>query len=519
MASASITARVAYRTFLKRTVQVRVLSTNPKDGYTWDEPMHPNYGIDSVKPPKHWAMPPDAPDDPMAYNRKPVTSAHAIDLNANPPKLSAKDSAALSPSGTVVHGRFGELSIDPDAGIPLEYLALLGPASEGAAAVRTIASGAENGTVLVYGAGDSAAMAAVQLASSKGLAVVGVVAGHQSGNNEFVDTIKTMTNEPGTIVPEELAIVKGLVRDIVDATVNGEEQDSVDPDASVADFQKNVLEYAKYFPEDNLSPNPEDYTFAGKEKDRKYFDENITTYLSQFQKGSPSIDEVVLKEAFTKEQYAIFKSKFGKQTTAVITGDDDAFDDFNPAEFVKNMTQSPEPISDYLKNQTHALDGSSGDFVPYEFSILKNQSTNGIDTVKGGPVLGAVVNVTSDLSIAAEAVAKAKTLREKAEALQFLTESQKNAFAAASSIVAIAKEAGKPVVTVGGTLPDMDTVKPTDSDVKEALSAMELEDDGSSTLNYFLQVYRASDYPVYAEYAIHRSQEELSGPRQIIVTK
>lgn len=65
----------------------------------------------------------------------------------------------------------------------------------------------------------------------------------------------------------------------------------------------------------------------------------------------------------------------------------------------------------------------------------------------------------------------------------------------------------------------MDAVKPTDSDVKEALSAMELEDDGSSTLNYFLQVYRASDYPVYAEYAIHRSQEELSGPRQIIVTK
>lgn len=65
MASASITARAAYRTFLKRTVQVRVFSTNRKDGYTWDEPMHPNYGIDSVKPPKHWAMPPDGKESPI----------------------------------------------------------------------------------------------------------------------------------------------------------------------------------------------------------------------------------------------------------------------------------------------------------------------------------------------------------------------------------------------------------------------------------------------------------------------
>ena len=64
-----------------------------------------------------------------------------------------------------------------------------------------------------------------------------------------------------------------------------------------------------------------------------------------------------------------------------------------------------------------------------------------------------------------------------------------------------------------------DTVTATDADVKEALSAMELEEDGSSRLNYFIQVYRASDYPVYADYAIHRSQEELSGPRQIVVTK
>lgn len=64
-----------------------------------------------------------------------------------------------------------------------------------------------------------------------------------------------------------------------------------------------------------------------------------------------------------------------------------------------------------------------------------------------------------------------------------------------------------------------ETIEPTAADVNEALSAMELKEDGSSRLNYFLQVYRASDYPVYADYAVHRAQEELSGPRQIVVTK
>lgn len=70
-----------------------------------------------------------------------------------------------------------------------------------------------------------------------------------------------------------------------------------------------------------------------------------------------------------------------------------------------------------------------------------------------------------------------------------------------------------------GQLPGFETVEPSNADVEEALSAMKLEEDGSSRLNYFIQVYRASDYPVYADYAIHRSQEELSGPRQFVVTK
>ena len=98
-------------------------------------------------------------DDPMAYNRKSVSSAHAIDNSSSPPKLSALDSAAISPSGAVVHGRYGELDIDPSSGIPLEYLALLHPAAQGAAALRAVANGAKHGTVLVYGAGHAAAMA------------------------------------------------------------------------------------------------------------------------------------------------------------------------------------------------------------------------------------------------------------------------------------------------------------------------------------------------------------------------
>jgi hypothetical protein len=488
-------------------------------GYTFDEPLHPNYTIQSVKPPKYWAKPPDEPEDPMAYKRKPVSSAHAIDFATSPPKLSAKDSCAISPSGTVIHGRYGELDIDASAGIPLEYLALLHPAAEGAAALRTVASGATEGTLLVYGAGEASAMATVQLASSSGLAVVGVVGGSQSGNSEFVEALKGMTNEPGAIVPEEFAIIKSAFKDIVNATVSGGEADinnGFDPDLFAQDFQKNLLKYAEYFPEGKLSPNAEDYSFSGKEKDRKEFDANISAYLSQFQKGSPSFDENVLKEVMTKEQYAIFKSKFGKQSTAVITGDDDADSDFNPAVIAKQITESPETISEYLKEQTHSL---GGEFCPYEFSVLKNQILSGVEMPKGGPVLGAVINVTPELAKAVEAAAKGKTLRAKAEALHFLTDSEKNAFAAANAVASLANQAGKPVVVVGGSLPGFKSVTPTDADVKEALSAMSLDEDGSSRLNYFLQVYRASDYPVYADYAIHRSQESLSGPRQIVVTK
>ena len=53
--------------------------------------------------------------------------------------------------------------------------------------------------------------------------------------------------------------------------------------------------------------------------------------------------------------------------------------------------------------------------------------------------------------------------------------------------------------------------------VQEALAAMELDEDGSSRLNYFIQVFRSGDYPVYEDYAVHRNAE--GSPFQIIVTK
>jgi len=475
-----------------------------------DEPIPENYTLDSIKPPKYWAEPEDVEEDPMAYKRKPVSSAHTIDLTASPPRVSTLDSAAISPDGEIIHGRYGNLGSNPN--VPLEYISLLHPAACAAAALRSM----EPGTVLIYGAGDATGLAACQLATSP---VVAVVAGHQTGQDEFVSTIKDMVDEPGVVVPEAMVLIRSEFKELVQAVESGEDVADMDPDAFVEDFKKILLEYAAYYPESQLAVDPKSYKFDGKEKDRKEFKANMTAYLEQFPRGSPEFDEVVLKESFTKEQYAIFKSKFDKQTAGLITGDPEAQNEFNPAKIVKSMVESPEIISDYLKNQTNQTYGTSKDFVPYEFSTLKDQVDNGLKTLKGGPIAGAIIEVNPDLQVAAEAVAKAKTLRDKAEALQFLTEAQKTAFAAANGIASLAKQAGKSVFVVGGTLPGFKSVEPSDADVKEALSAMEINEDGSSRLNYFVQVYRASDYPVYADFAIHRATETLAGPRQIVVTK
>mmetsp|Transcript_8206 Transcript_8206/g.17742 ORF Transcript_8206/g.17742 Transcript_8206/m.17742 type:complete len:517 (+) Transcript_8206:140-1690(+) len=479
------------------------------------EELPSNFSMDAIKPPPHGFGDPYPEElDPMAYVRKPVTSAHAIDLKGEG-SASALDSAAFGPKGSVVHGRFGDVDVST---VPLEYLALLRPAAEGAAALREIteASKSSSGTILVYGASRPAGMAAVQLANAAGNAVVAVVDGEHSGHCEMVDTIKGLTSEPGTAVAEEYALCKANFRDLVEKTVAGDDFTSHDFDTNqynfLSDFKANLLDYVEAYPSDlPAAVDAEQLKFQGKEKDRANFRTNMDAYLSQFSPGADPIDPAQLEANFTVEQYELFKKKFGVQTTAVISGGDGVtnIDQFSPAEIARNMCAQPEEAA------TAAEEGG----YPFEFSI-KNGPPALTPSLAGGDISGAVIEVTPDLATACEAVGAASTLRGKAEALQFLTEAQRNAHAAASSVVALARKAGGTIRTVGGSLPGLDEIRtPGDGDVQTALKAMEIGDDGTSSLNYFIQVYRAGDWPVYEAYAIHRAKEPLSGPRQIVVTK
>ena len=413
-----------------------------KEKIEWD-PVPPNYTLDSVKPPDDWApMGEDVPPDPGRYIRNPVTSAHAIDIKGG--KISARDSAAFTPSGTVVHGRYGDLGPDVAEGIPLEYLALLRPAAEGAAALRVISgqTEADTGTLLVYGASQPSAMAAVQLATAEGYAVVAVVGGEHAGNDEMVDCIKGMAAEPGTAVSEEYAVVKKNFADIVDATVNGDPDPVMDPDAYLEDFKKNLLDYAKAYPETSpAAVDEKHYTFDIESmhmKDADTFRDNVDAYLSQFKPGSPPIDPKRLDSNFTKDQYAVFRSKFNEQTTAVITGDPTG--GFNPPQIVSDLIHTPGKLVD-----THV---SGEEYIPYDFNIFKGTA---VPLRKGGPIMGAILAVTPGLEVAAAAVHKAgPSLRAKAEALQFLTHTQRFAYAAATSVVNLARRNNAPVYVVGG---------------------------------------------------------------------
>eukprot|EP00978_Attheya_sp_CCMP212_P012854 scaffold32099_cov50-Attheya_sp.AAC.13 len=420
-----------------------------------DEPLPPNYTLDSIRPPKYWGSPGEPTPDPNAYQRKAVTSAHAIDLSANPPKLSARDSAAIGPSGAVVHGRYGELG-EAASGIPLEYLALLRPAAEGAAAVRLVCEASKTngtGTLLVYGATQPNALAAVQLASSSGMAVVAVVGGEGSGDDEMMDIVKGLAQEPGTAVPEEYALVKRNFRDLVQATVHGEDLGTSpqDADAMLAEFKANLLDYATTFP-DSLpaAVSPDMLTLDVTARDRDNYRSNMEEYLSQFTAGSPPINKQLLEAYFTKEHYATFKTKFGTQTTAVISGSQDAAKEFNPAAIVRSMLDDPAYPLDEEATAQEEVEGA-GPFVPYYFSVLDSTKIQkGLEIKKGGPIAGAIIAVTPDLQVAATALDKAgPSLRAKAEALQFLTDAQRNAFAAASSVATIAKEAGGSIYVVG----------------------------------------------------------------------
>ncbi|KAL7542080.1 hypothetical protein ACHAWF_007083 [Thalassiosira exigua] len=495
----------------ERVGPVRTAMTQRRDV----RPLPDNFSMDAVKPPPHgFGEPHDEPQDPMRYERKPVTSAHAIDLEKG--CASALDSAAFGPGGKVVHGRYGEVSAPT---VPLEYLALLRPAAEGAAALREVASaaGGKKGTLLVYGASRAAGTAAAQLADAAGHAVVAVIDGEHSGNCELVDAVKGSMSEPGTAVAEEYAAAKANFRELVEATSEGEDVAPRDFDMNrynfVEDFKTNLLDFVEYYPSDlPAAVDSEVLKFEGKEKDRANFRTNMDTYLSQFQPGADPIDPGQLEANFDATQYALFKKKFAIQTTAVISGGDDLGTDVNkfaPAAIAKDMCASPEKdTSDPPKE---------GDY-PFEFSTSSGPPALA-PKLAGGPVLGAVIEATPDLVAACEALAKETTLRGKAEALQHLTEAQRGAHAAAGSVASLAAKAGGVVRVVGGTLPGFETATAGDADVKAVLDGMALGEDGTSALNFYVQVYRAGDWPVYEAYAAHRAGEVLAGPRQIVVTK
>ena len=271
-------------------------------------PLPPNFSMDAIRPPPHGiGSPQEADSDPMALVRKPVTAAYSVDAIGG--KLSALDSSVFGAGGEVQHGTFGK--INADGTIPLEYLALLRPAAEGAAALREM--DVKNGTLLVYGATRPSGMAATQLASGQGCAVVAVVDGQHSGHDEMVDVVKGLTNEPGFAVAEEYALCKANFRDLVLRTVGGEDiKEGFNSAQFLDDFQRNLIDYTKTYRDDlPAAVDAEQLRFVGKEKDRANFKANMEAYLSQYSPGAAPIDEAQLKAIFDTEQYELFKKKFG----------------------------------------------------------------------------------------------------------------------------------------------------------------------------------------------------------------
>jgi hypothetical protein len=493
--------------FSKRAVQVtaRGFATRRKTNFG---PLAPEI-LEALPYYEETDTPPST--DPAAYVRGPVTSAHCVDAEKG--QVSTLDSATLSASGSVVHGRYGDLGAAAK-GIPLEYLALLRPAAEGAAALReTLAKSKASGkgTFLVYGASQANGFAAAQLASSAGHAVVAVVGGEHSGNEALMECVKGLVNEPGTAVPAEYALSKKNFANLVDGIASGDDGiKTPSPDQYLEEFKQNFMDYIQVYPDTRPAAVSEEHMeFKYMEKDREYWEQNMETFLAQYPPGAPPVDKTKLDALFTTEQYEIFRQKFWKQTSGVISGDDTPF---SPAHLVKQQSDLPEE----LVKTTYPSVGAE---FPYSFSTLKQFFPAGTEHAAGGPILGAVIAVTPTLKEAAEKVAAAKTLRGKGEALQFLTRTQRAEYGAACSVAAQARKAGAPVLVMGGSLPELESVAPTDADVKEALAAMDIDDTGETRLNYFVQLYRASDFPFYADYAVHRATEELAGPRQIIVTK
>lgn len=382
---------------------------------------------------------PETPVDPSAYQRSAVNSAHAIDTVKG--QVSTRDSVAVSPSGSVVHGIYGDLGADAD-GVPLEYLALLRMAAEGAAGVRAISKGTP-GTVLVFGASQANGLAAVQLAAASGHAVVGVVGAEHSFSEDMLEYVKAMIPEPGTAVSEEYAIAKKNFADLVHGISTGDEGLSCySAEEQLEEFKANYQAYVEKYPETlPAAVDPSKMKFIGMEKDKDQFRANMETYLAQFPPGAPPVDAQQLEAYFTVEQYQAFRNKFWEQTTSVISGDESHF--FSPPHIIQDLMKQPEKVDKTVYDTSHPR-------VPYTFTHLGPFYAKGTQAAAGGPIQGAIISVTPNLEVAAKAVNDAKTLRAKAEALQFLTNAQKSAFTAACSVASLATKAGAPVVTVGG---------------------------------------------------------------------
>ena len=160
-----------------------------------------------------------------------------------------------------------------------------------------------------------------------------------------------------------------------------------------------------------------------------------------------------LQSNLDPKRYQKFRSEFHRQTTNVISGGGST--DFRPATLLRDMTSYP--VEDVTGSVTDDTLPSIGDrHVPYEFSILSNELGNGLEVHRGGPLVGALIELTDDLNSAIEVVedarAKAKSGEKRAiaEALQFLTESQRNAYAAAMGVINLANNAGVEVLALGG---------------------------------------------------------------------
>eukprot|EP00535_Pseudo-nitzschia_heimii_P007476 CAMPEP_0197184270 /NCGR_PEP_ID=MMETSP1423-20130617/9546_1 /TAXON_ID=476441 /ORGANISM="Pseudo-nitzschia heimii, Strain UNC1101" /LENGTH=525 /DNA_ID=CAMNT_0042635047 /DNA_START=318 /DNA_END=1895 /DNA_ORIENTATION=+ len=476
-----------------------------------------NFPVRMTRPDKKDANGAAAPPSEEPYFSAPVNSAHAIDLEAG--CVSDLDSASVDPAtGSITHGRYGELDPDATLGVPLEYLALLRHAAEGAAGLSKMNGGGCEGTVLVYGATQASGFAAVQMAQAAGGAVVGVVDGQHSHSEDMVEYCKGVISEPGTAVGQEYAIAKKNFADLVTGVSTGDEQMATGTASEcLEEFKANLRDYAEFYPDTMpAAVNQSKIKFLGMEKDKDQFRANMDTYLSQYQPGSPPISSDQLDRSFSTDQYDVFRTKFWEQTTSVISGDESHF--FSPPHIVRDLLNEPETKPFFDEG---AADASFDGRIPFGFSPLRpGDFPTGTESEAGGPIAGAILVATPDLKVAASAVESAGTgLREKAEALAFLTCAQRDAFAAATSVAARAKSVGAPVVAIGGSLPGIETAEPSDADVKAALAAMAIQDDGTTDMEYFIQAYRAGDFPFYADYAVHRASEPLAGPRQIVVTK